>query len=156
MCAGNICRSPAAAAAIEEAAERVGIELEVDSAGTGTWHIGDPPHPQVVAAGERAGLTIDGRARRFTATDFDRFDVILVMDHSNLRHVLDLAPSLEARAKIRLFRTYDPASEEDEVPDPWGGPDSGYENTVAMVRSAAAGFVESLVSAGVNGPVALD
>lgn len=150
VCAGNICRSPAAAAAIAEAAERAGIDLDIDSAGTGSWHVGEPPHPQVIAAGDRAGLAIDGRARRFTAADFDRFEVILVMDGSNLRHVLDLAPSLEARAKVRLFRTYDPVSEEDEVPDPWGGPDSGYDQTVAIVRSAAVGFVDALVSAGVD------
>lgn len=150
VCAGNICRSPAAAAAIEEAAERAGIELDIDSAGTGSWHVGEPPHPQVIAAGARVSLAIDGRARRFTAADFDRFEVILVMDGSNLRHVLDLAPSLEARAKVRLFRTYDPVSEEDEVPDPWGGPDSGYDETVAIVRSAAVGFVDALVSAGVD------
>lgn len=150
VCAGNICRSPAAAAAIEEAAERAGIELDIDSAGTGSWHVGEPPHPQVIAAGARVALAIDGRARRFTAADFDRFEVILVMDGSNLRHVLDLAPSLEARTKVRLFRTYDPVSEEDEVPDPWGGPDSGYDETVAIVRSAAVGFVDALVSAGVD------
>lgn len=156
VCAGNICRSPAAEAAIAEAAHRAGIELDLDSAGTGSWHIGEPPHHQVVAAGGRVGLVIDGRARRFTTADFGRFDVILVMDRSNLRHVLDMAPSLETRAKVRLFRTYDPGSEEEEIPDPWGGPDHGYDETVAVVRAAAAGFVESLVSAGVDDPMALD
>ncbi len=150
VCAGNICRSPAAEAAIEEAARRAGIVLDLDSAGTGSWHVGDPPHHQMVEAGRRAGLEITGRARKFTAADFDRFDAILVMDRSNLRHVLDLAPSLEARAKVRLFRTYDPEAEEEEVPDPYGGPDHGYDRTVSIVRAAAAGFVDSLVSAGVE------
>ncbi len=144
VCAGNICRSPAAEAAIRQAAAEAGLDLEVDSAGTGSWHIGEPPHPQSVAAGERAGLLIEGRARRITATDFDRFEAIVVMDNSNLRDVLALAPSLEARARVRLFRTYDPDSEEQEVPDPWGGPDEGYDEVVTMVRAAAAGLVASL------------
>lgn len=146
VCAGNICRSPAAEAAIREAAGRIGLEIEVDSAGTGSWHIGDPPHEQSVAAGARAGLHIEGRARKFSTSDFDRFDAIVVMDHANLRDVLALAPGLEGRAKVRLFRTYDPFSEEEEVPDPWGGPDEGYEEVVVIVRAAAAGFVDSLIA----------
>lgn len=146
VCAGNICRSPSAEAAIKEAAEEAGIAVEVDSAGTGSWHVGEPPHAQAIAAGQRVGLAIDGRARRFTASDFDRFDVIVVMDRSNLRDVLALAPSLESKAKVRLFRTYDPASEEEEVPDPWGGPDEGYDEVIEMVRASAAGLVASLTS----------
>jgi protein-tyrosine phosphatase len=156
VCAGNICRSPAAEAAIREAAAEAGVVLDVDSAGTGSWHIGEPPHPEAVAAGARAGLMIDGRARKFTVADFERFDAIVVMDRSNLRDVLSLAPSLAARAKVRLFRTYDPASEEDEVPDPWGGPEEGYRETIDIVRTAAAGMIASLVSARMEDPVTLD
>ncbi|HEX9761774.1 MAG TPA: low molecular weight protein-tyrosine-phosphatase [Acidimicrobiia bacterium] len=156
VCAGNICRSPAAEAAIREAAEEAGVVLDVDSAGTGSWHIGEPPHPEAVAAGARVGLMIDGRARKFTVADYERFDAIVVMDRSNLRDVLSLAPSLAARAKVRLFRTYDPASEEDEVPDPWGGPEEGYRETMDIVRTAAAGMIASLVSARVEDPVTLD
>lgn len=146
VCAGNICRSPAAEAAVSAEAAAAEIELEVDSAGTGSWHIGSPPHSQMIDAGLRHGLNVDGRARRFGPSDFDRFDVILVMDRANLRDVLELAPSLEARAKVRLFRTYDPQSEEDEVPDPYGGPDAGYDRTVQIVRAAARGFVESVAA----------
>ena len=156
VCAGNICRSPAAEAAIREAAAEAGVVLDVDSAGTGSWHIGEPPHPEAVAAGARVGLMIDGRARKFTVADFERFDAIVVMDRSNLRDVLSLAPSLAARAKVRLFRTYDPASEEDEVPDPWGGPEEGYRETIDIVRTAAAGMIASLVSARVKDPITLD
>lgn len=156
VCAGNICRSPAAEAAIREAAAEAGVVLDVDSAGTGSWHIGEPPHPEAVAAGARVGLMIDGRARKFTVADFERFDAIVVMDRSNLRDVLSLAPSLAARAKVRLFRTYDPASEEDEVPDPWGGPEEGYRETIDIVRTAAAGMIASLVSARMEDPVTLD
>ena len=144
VCAGNICRSPAAEAAIREAAAAAGLEVEVDSAGTGAWHIGQPPHPDGVAAGARAGLLIEGRARKVTAVDFDRFDIILAMDRANLRDLLDLAPTREAQARTRLFRTYDPTAESDEVPDPWGGPEAGYDETVLIVRTAARGLVAEI------------
>ncbi|MEX1134320.1 MAG: low molecular weight protein-tyrosine-phosphatase [Acidimicrobiia bacterium] len=144
VCLGNICRSPAAAAAIQEAAIDVGYEVEVDSAGTGSWHIGQPPHPEAVAAGARVGLRVDGRARRVTPSDFDRFDVILAMDRSNLRELTAMAPNKASRAKLRLFRTYDPDSDENEIPDPWGGPTEGYEETIRIVRAAARGLVEDL------------
>jgi protein-tyrosine phosphatase len=145
VCAGNICRSPAAEAAIREAAAEAGIEIVTDSAGTGSWHIGQPPHPESVAAGARAGLEIDGRARKVTVADFDRFDIILAMDRANLRDLQELAPSLEAGARARLFRTYDPEADSDEVPDPWGGPEEGYDETIRIVRGAARGFVAELL-----------
>jgi protein-tyrosine phosphatase len=144
VCAGNICRSPAAEAAIREAAAEAGIEVETDSAGTGAWHIGQPPHPESVAAGARAGLVVEGRARKVTAADFDRFDIILAMDRANLRDLHELAPSRESKARTRLFRTYDPAATTDEVPDPWGGPESGYDETVRIVRAAAIGLVAEM------------
>jgi protein-tyrosine phosphatase len=145
VCAGNICRSPAAEAAIREAAVEAGIEIEADSAGTGAWHIGQPPHAESVAAGARAGLVVQGRARKVTAADFDRFDIILAMDRANLRDLHELAPSREAKARTRLFRTYDPAASSDEVPDPWGGPESGYDETVRIVRAAAIGLVSEIL-----------
>jgi protein-tyrosine phosphatase len=145
VCAGNICRSPAAEAAIREASAAAGVEVEIDSAGTGSWHIGQPPHPESVAAGDRAGLAIVGRARKVTAADFDRFDIILAMDRANLRELHEMAPSLEAQARTRLFRTYDPTASSDEVPDPWGGPEAGYDETVRIVRAAADGLVAELL-----------
>jgi len=156
VCAGNICRSPSAEAAIKEAAEALGIDVSVDSAGTGSWNIGGPPNSQAIAAGERAGLTIEGRARMVNSLDFDRHDVIVVMDRANLRDILSMTPSLESRAKVRLFRTYEADSDEDEVPDPYGGPDEGYDETIRIVRAAASGLVESLVSAGVESVVTLE
>ena len=144
VCAGNICRSPAAEAAIREAATEAGVEIDTDSAGTGAWHIGQPPHPESVAAGARAGLIVEGRARKVTPADFDRFDIILAMDRANLRDLHEMAPSLEAQARTRLFRTYDPTATSDEVPDPWGGPESGYDETIRIVRAAAAGLVAEM------------
>jgi len=145
VCAGNICRSPAAEAAIREAAVEAGLELDIDSAGTGSWHIGQPPHAESIAAGERSGLVIDGRARKVTVADFDRFNIIVAMDRANLKDLEALAPSKEMLAKVRLFRTYDPETTIDEVPDPWGGPAAGYEETIRIVRAAARGLVAEIV-----------
>lgn len=156
VCAGNICRSPSAEAAINEAALARGVDVAVDSAGTGSWNIGEPPDSQAIAAGERAGLTISGRARKVNSLDFDRHEVILAMDRANFRDLMAMTPSLEARAKIRLFRTYDTTSAEEEISDPYGGPDEGYDETIRLVRVAAEGFVESLVSAGVEDSIALE
>lgn len=156
VCAGNICRSPSAEAAILEAALARGVDVRVDTAGTGSWNIGEPPSEKTLAAGKRAGLTIDGRARKVNSLDFERHDVILAMDRANLRDLTAMTPSLEARAKIRLFRTYDSTSTEDQIPDPYGGPDEGYDETIRLVRAAADGFVESLVSAGMEDPVPLE
>jgi protein-tyrosine phosphatase len=155
VCAGNICRSPAAEAAIRAAAAKAGVAVEVDSAGTGAWNVGEPPHPSSIAAGARAGLDIAGRARRINRADFDRFDMILVMDRSNLRDVLGLAPKLEDRAKVRLFRTFDPETDTEEVPDPYGGPDEGYDSTMVQVMAAASGLVDALRS-GVEQSVTLE
>lgn len=146
VCAGNICRSPLAAAAIRQGAARRGIDVEVDSAGTGAWHLGLDPHPQAVAAGERMGLLITGRARRINRADFDRFDVIVVMDRANLRDVLELAPRLEDRAKVRLFRTFDPNTDSDEIPDPFGGDDEQYDQVANQVIASAEGLLEALAS----------
>ncbi len=156
VCAGNICRSPTAAAAIATAAEAADLDVSVDSAGTGSWNVGDPPSQEAVAAGQRAGLEVTGRARRINSLDFDRFDVILAMDRANLRDLVEMTPSLEARAKIRLFRSYDPASDEDEVKDPYGGPESGYDEMVRVVKAAADAFVGSMVSGRVEDPITLE
>lgn len=153
VCAGNICRSPVAEAAIRVAADRVGIEVEVDSAGTGSWQVGQPPHPQAAAAAARAGLELGGKARVINRSDFGRFDVIVVMDRANLKDVMARAPGLEDRAKVRLFRTFDPRTESEEVPDPYGGPDLGYDEMVAQVMAAADGLIETLQSPRHQDPV---
>jgi protein-tyrosine phosphatase len=156
VCAGNICRSPAAAAAIRTAAERAGVEVEVDSAGTGSWSVGSPPHPEAVAAGARAGLQVTGRARRINRADFGRFDVIVVMDQANLRDVISLAPTIEDRARVRLFRTFDPDTDSEEVPDPYGGPDEGYDRAVEQITAAADGLIQTLRSGGGESPAPLE
>ena len=96
--------------------------------------------------GEEAGLTITGRARRIHSADFSRFDVILAMDRTNYRDLMAAAPSREDQAKIRLFRTYDPVSEDEVIADPYGGTEEDYRRMVEEVTASARGFVNSLVS----------
>ena len=140
VCLGNICRSPAAEAAIREAIP----DVEVDSAGTGAWHIGNPPNPRMVAAGERAGLDVVGAARQVRVEDFDEFDLVLAMDHSNLESLEAMRPE-GSRAEVRLFRTFDPDADSDEVPDPYYEPDdAAFDEVIVMVRAAAKGLANSL------------
>jgi protein-tyrosine phosphatase len=143
VCLGNICRSPAAEAAIRTAAVDAGIPVEVESAGTSRYHLGEPPHPESRRAGAEVGLTIEGRARQVTVEDFERFDLIVAMDRDNLRDLLALAPDREAAAKVRLFR-HDGA----DVPDPWGRGYEAYRQTMATVVEAAARLVDEVASTG--------
>lgn len=143
VCLGNICRSPAAEAAIREAADDAGVSVEVDSAGTGHWHVGNPPNPRMVAAGARAGLAIDGHARQVTASDLDDFDLVVAMDADNLAELQRMARGRDT-ATIRLFRSFDDGADGTDVPDPYYGQDDDFDHVVGMVRPAAAGLVEWL------------
>ena len=144
VCLGNICRSPAGEAAILEAAAAAAVDIEVDSAGTAAYHVGEQPDQRMREAGSAVGLHIDGSARQFDPTDFDRYDLIVVMDRSNQQDVLAHAPDEDAAARVRLFRSFDSEADDLEVPDPYyGGPD-GFRDVIAMVRRAAAGLVEQI------------
>ncbi|MEI4469867.1 low molecular weight protein-tyrosine-phosphatase [Frigidibacter sp. MR17.24] len=114
VCLGNICRSPAAEAAMRARAAAAGLRLALDSAGTGDWHAGEPPHPPMIAAAARRGYDLAPlRARQVTRADFDRFDLILAMDGDNLANLRRIAPA-GARARIAAFL---PGG--DAVPDPY-------------------------------------
>jgi len=145
VCLGNICRSPTAEAALREAADDAGLQLQVESAGTGAWHVGNPPDPRMTAAAAESDLHLDGAARQVTVADFERFDLIVAMDRSNLQDLERLAPGDDARARLRLFRDYAGETGQD-VPDPYyGGPD-GFREVVAITRRAAAGLVDAIAN----------
>lgn len=146
VCLGNICRSPAAEAAIREEAQRRGVQIELDSAGTGAYHVGDPPDPRMRAAGVATGLAIEGVARKIDVSDFDRFDLILVMDRQNLRDVLALAPDESATSKVRMFRSFDPEADSGnlDVPDPYYGGEDGFSEVIGMARRAAEGLIDDV------------
>src|SRR4051794_7557178 len=109
VCLGNICRSPTAEAVMRELVRREGLEgaIEVDSAGTGDWHVGAPPDRRSAEAAARRGLVMDGAARQVLAGDFGEWDLLLAMDRDNHRSLLALAPDDDARGKVRMLREYD-------------------------------------------------
>lgn len=134
VCLGNICRSPAAEAAFAHLAAREGVAVEVDSAGTADYHIGDSPHHLTVAEAERRGIPIEHRGQQFTADHFDVYDLVVAMDSSNERDLLDLAeeatdPVAAAGKVVRLGAFEDDVDPDDtstirDVRDPWGhGPE---------------------------------
>lgn len=147
VCLGNICRSPAAEAAIVEAASNAGADIEVDSAGTGAYHVGEPPDQRMRRAAAEAGLPISGRARQFEPADFDRFDLIVVMDRANLRDVVAQAPDEDAIDRVRLFRSFDPTADpaDLDVPDPYYGGADGFDQVFDICMAACRGLLEQLL-----------
>ena len=155
VCLGNICRSPMAAAVLAgKTAEWVAPSIKVHSSGTGSWHIGQGPHPSSQKIWEAAGYKHSHIAQQFTANDFFIHDLILVMDSSNYQNVVSLAESEEHRAKVFYLRNFDPLLRELdpssadfyklEVPDPYNQSDEAYETTLAMVERAVNGLLLEL------------
>jgi protein-tyrosine phosphatase len=153
VCLGNICRSPTAEGVMRHVVRDEGLEdrIEIDSAGTGGWHVGAPPDERATAAARKRSIVLDGAARKFSPDDFDSYDLILAMDAENRRDLLGLAPDDDARAKVRLLREFDPDSDgaaDLDVPDPYYGGDDGFEHVLDLVDSAARGLVDHLRAAG--------
>ncbi len=148
VCMGNICRSPTAEAVLRELARREAPELtlEVDSAGTHGYHVGDPPDPRAVAAAARRGYDLSPlRARQFTAKDFERFDLILAMDEDNRATMLR-----QGSGRVELLLSYAPQWGERNVPDPYYGGEAGFERVLDLIESAARGVIESLGQMGAS------
>jgi protein-tyrosine phosphatase len=143
VCLGNICRSPTAEAALREAADDAGLDLDVDSAGTGGWHVGSPPDARMIAVAAAEGLHLTGAARQVVPRDLENFDLVLAMDRSNLADLRRMARDEATRARIRLFRDF--AGDVDaDVPDPYYGGPEGFREVVALTRKAARGVVEAV------------
>lgn len=145
VCLGNICRSPLAEAALRAAAEREGVDIEVDSAGTGDWHLGRAPDSRAQAVAKRLGDIDIGnlRARQVSAADFHRFDHILAMDDTNLRELRAMQPS-GSKAKLSLLLDYLPDHKGKSVADPYYGEDAGFDTTWSQVSAASETFLQSL------------
>jgi protein-tyrosine phosphatase len=147
VCLGNICRSPTAEGVMRHWVQMEGLEaaIGVDSAGTAAYHVGEHPDRRAQLAARRRGIRVAGRARRFGRKDWARFDYVLPMDRSNLEDLLRAAPSEDARTKVRLFRSFDPAAPPDAtVPDPYYGGSQGFEEVLDMCESAARGLIAHL------------
>jgi protein-tyrosine phosphatase len=146
VCLGNICRSPTAEAVLRDllAREAPQLSVEIDSAGIGDWHIGEPPDQRAMAAARRRGLDMSRlRARQIVSEDFARFDFILAMDHANLSDLRRRAPT-QYRQRIRLFLEFAPDLGIDEVPDPYYGGAAGFEDVLDLAEQAARGLLSHL------------
>jgi protein-tyrosine phosphatase len=141
VCMGNICRSPTAEGVMRRLIADAGLDIEVDSAGTGGWHVGEPPDERATLAARRRGVTLEGAARQVRPADFRRFDLLVAMDRSNLRQLLDMAPDDETAAKVRLLVA------DADVPDPYYGGDRGFETVLDMVEAACRGLLDELRAA---------
>ena len=147
VCLGNICRSPLAEGAMRAAAEQAGLDLAVDSAGTGDWHAGAPPDRRAQAVARRHGVDISGlRARQVSADDFRRFTHIFALDSQNLADLATLRPG-DATASLGLLMDMVPGREGTAVDDPYYGEAAGFEATWADVAAAARALVARLKSA---------
>ena len=148
VCMGNICRSPTAEGVMRRLLEDEGLDIEIDSAGTGGWHAGEPPDERATLAARRRGVTLEGAARQVRPEDFRRFDLLIALDRSNLRELLAQAPDEEAAEKVRLLREFDPAAAGDlDVPDPYYGGDRGFETVLDLVEAACRGLIDELRAA---------
>jgi protein-tyrosine phosphatase len=152
VCLGNICRSPTAEGVMRRLVREAGLEdrIELDSAGTGDWHVGAAPDARATAAALRRGTTLEGAARTVGPEDFARFDLLLAADRQNEAELLRRAPDDDARAKVRLLRSFDPeavAAGELEVPDPYYGADRGFDEVLDVVEAACRGLLDEVAGA---------
>ncbi|MCK5748494.1 MAG: low molecular weight phosphotyrosine protein phosphatase [Oricola sp.] len=143
VCLGNICRSPAAEGILRVKAKERGVDVVIDSAGTGGWHAGDPPDARMIKAAARRGVDISyQRARQVDLSDFYEFDYLLAMDLSNHTDLLDLAPP-NRDCDIRLFLDF-ANCETRETPDPYYGGADGFERVLDLLELGAEGFLDHL------------
>ena len=148
VCTGNICRSPMAASVLRHHVEQEGLDVEVDSSGTGPWHAGEGADYRAVAALRRAGYPTAHVARQFQADWFPRYDLIVALDTGHLRTLQAMAPDAEARGKIRLLREFDPDAGPDlDVPDPYGGRPEDFDVVLRLVEAAMPGLLDEIRAA---------
>ena len=150
VCMGNICRSPTAEATMRHVLVEAGLDsqVEVDSAGTGAWHVGEYADPRAREAAARRGIELAGIARQVTREDLDSFDLVLAADADNERELRRLAGGDPARlSKVRRLREFDRASLEAgelDVPDPYYGAADGFEQVLDIVEAACRGLLAEI------------
>jgi protein-tyrosine phosphatase len=147
ICLGNICRSPMAEGVFRRVAQEAGAldRFEIDSAGLGGWHIGQPPDTRAPAAAAARGIDISAQcARQVAQADFARFDLLLAMDRENYAELDQLAPD-EARHKVRQFLDFAPDAGTQDVPDPFFGGKANFDHALDLIEQAAQGLFAALM-----------
>lgn len=145
VCLGNICRSPTAEGVFRDRLARAGLteRIEVDSCGTGDWHIGESPDPRAMAAARSRDIDLSAlRGRQVCDADFGKFDYILAMDHGNLKNLKRLCPA-DCRAHVGLFLDY-AGRHGEAIPDPYTGDERGFENVLDLIEAASDGLIAEL------------
>jgi protein-tyrosine phosphatase len=148
VCMGNICRSPTAEGVFRRlVAERAPeLAIEIDSAGTHDYHVGEAPDRRAIAAAARRGIDLSSlRARVVEESDFERFDLLIAMDRLNHATLLDRSPT-QYRERVRLFLEFAPAIDEEDVPDPYYGGPVGFERVLDLAVVAAQGLLDEVLS----------
>jgi len=124
--------------------EGLADRFKIDSAGTGAWHVGEPPDGRASVVAQSHGFSLDSRARQVEAEDLERFDHILAMDRSNLHELQRMVDLSGADVEVHLLREYDPEDDGDEVPDPYYGGADGFEHVYRMVRRSCEALLEDI------------
>jgi protein-tyrosine phosphatase len=148
VCMGNICRSPSAEGVFRHALSRRApqVTIEIDSAGTHDYHVGEAPDARALAAARRRGIDISQlRARNVMPDDFERFDLILAMDEENMRELKRRAQRAH-HERIRLVMEYAPSATRRDVPDPYYGGEQGFEEVLDLLEEAADGLIDALLT----------
>lgn len=140
---GNICRSPAGENVLRHLTEEKGLssKVEIDSAGTIGYHVGEPPDARMSAAAKKRGIIFTGRSRQFSRQDFEDFDLIVTMDESNRQGVLQLAENSGHEAKVRPFCSFVTCHRDQEVPDPYYGGSEGFEHVMDLMEDGCEGII---------------
>jgi len=148
VCLGNICRSPAAEAIFQNLINDKGIDNQfiVDSAGTGSWHVGKKADPRMRFAAKERNINITSNARQICEDDFSNFKYILVMDNSNFNNVIDLKNRVKGSDFARILKIQDFSSTftEKEVPDPYFGGDAGFDHVLDILEDSISCFLENI------------
>jgi protein-tyrosine phosphatase len=148
VCLGNICRSPAAENIMNHLIAEAGLNDSIicDSAGTGSWHVGNPPDRRMsAAAASKLGIQMRGSARQFDKSDFQKFDLILAMDRDNYQDILYLDPKEQYSHKVRLMCDFCSRHTLKEVPDPYYGGSEGFNRVIDLLSDACEGLLEYVV-----------
>ena len=145
VCLGNICRSPMAEGILKHKIHALSLNWQVDSAGTGSWHVGEAPDPRSISTSAENGIDIsDQRARQFKQRDFDAFDLILAMDSSNYNNIVQLAREDSDRQKVNLLLNYSHPGQNRAVPDPYF--EGGFQAVFEMIEAAVDGLIRDTAS----------
>lgn len=144
VCLGNICRSPVAHRVLLDEVERRGLDVHVDSCGTGPWHVGEGANPPMIEACKHAGIDLRSHvARQLQPADRERFQLVIAMDRQNERDIL--ARCTTGTGAVRTFMSFVPEAAFPDVPDPWGGPRRGFDEVIDLVRRGTGPILDLLL-----------